>query len=125
MIETAIISALLPAGIDAVKGLFTAASQKWIGLTVDDQIKLDNANVERLKALAALDDPHGTPSQWVVDLRASFRYIACALFIVGGLSTIFVAPALAPLGLEAATAASSFIFGERMMLSLKGTFKSK
>lgn len=118
MIETAIVSALIPAGIEAVKNLFGAASRKWIGLSVDDQIKLGDADIKRLTALAALDNPHGTPSQWVIDLRGSFRYIACGLFVVGGLSTIFIAPDLAPVGLEAAVAASSFIFGERMVLSL-------
>lgn len=119
MIETAIVSALAPAAVEAIKGLFGAVSRKYVGLSVDDQIKLSNADVDRLKALAALDNPVGTPSQWVVDLRASFRYIACGIFVIGGLSTIFFAPALAPLGIEAAVSASSFIFGERMILSLK------
>jgi hypothetical protein len=119
MIETAIFSALLPAGIDLAKTLFGGISRKWGGLSVDDEIKLSEANTNRLKGLAELDNPHGTPSQWVVDLRASFRYIACGFFVVGGLSTVYFAPAFAPLGLEAAISASSFIFGERMMLSLK------
>jgi hypothetical protein len=119
MIETAIISALLPAGADAIKSLFGGLSRKFAGLSVDDEIKLNTATVDRLRALAELDNPHGTPSQWVVDLRASFRYIACGIFVVGGLSTIWLAPAFASIGLEAAVAASSFIFGERMVLSLK------
>ncbi len=119
MLLTAILSALAPAGVEAVKGLFKAGTDKWIGLSVDDKLRLQAADIERMKTLAALDNPGGTPSQWVVDLRGSFRYIACGIFIVGGLSTIFIAPALAPLGIEAATAASSFIFGERMVLSLK------
>lgn len=119
MLETALLTALLPAGVEAVKGAFGAITRKWIGLSVDDQIKLDSANVERLKALAALDNPVGTPSQWVVDLRASFRYLACGIFVVGGLSTIWLAPEFVEMGLEAATMASSFIFGERMVLSLK------
>lgn len=119
MLETALISALLPAGIEAAKSLFGAASRKWIGLSVDDQIKLDSANVERLKALAALDNPGGVPSQWVIDLRASFRYIACGVFVVGGISTMWILPELAELGMEAAAMASSFIFGERMVLSMK------
>lgn len=120
MIETALLSALAPSVVDAIKGLFGAASRKWIGLSVDDQIKLQTADIERLKALSELDNPYGTPSQWVVDLRGSFRYIACGFFVIGGLATIFVAPAFAPLGVEAAVSASSFIFGERMLLSLKG-----
>lgn len=119
MIETALTAALAPAVIDAFKGLFGAVSRKWIGLSVDDQIKLQTADIARLEALSKLDNPHGTPSQWVVDLRGSFRYIACGVFVIGGISSIFVAPTLAPLGLEAAAAASSFIFGERMLLSIK------
>lgn len=119
MIETAIISALAPAAVDALKSLFGGISRKIGGLSVDDEIKLSNANVDRLKALAGLDDPHGTPSQWVVDLRGSFRYISAAVFVIGGLGTLWFAPDLAPLGMEAAIAASSFIFGERMVLSLK------
>ena len=123
ILETALVSALAPAAIDAVKGLFGAASRKWIGLSVDDQIKLQNADVERLKTISALDNPYGTPSQWVVDLRGSFRYIACGVFVIGGIATLFVAPNLAPIGLEAAASASSFIFGERMLLSVKGSVK--
>ena len=119
MIETVLLSALLPAGIDLVKGLIGGVGRKFGGLSVDDEIKLMDANTSRLKGLAELDDPHGTPSQWVVDLRASFRYIAAAVFVVGGLSTLFVAPTFAELGMEAALAASSFIFGERMMLKFK------
>jgi hypothetical protein len=123
MIETAIVSALLPAAVEAIKGVFGAASRKWIGLSVDDQIKLQTADIERLKALATLDNPYGTPTQWVIDLRGSFRYIACGLFVVGGLSTLYFAPAFASIGLEAAISASSFIFGERMVLSLKTSGK--
>lgn len=119
MIETALISALAPAAVDALKSLFGGISRKIGGLSVDDEIKLNTANVERLKALAALDTPGGTPSQWVVDLRASFRYIACGIFVIGGLSTLFIAPSFSQIGLEAALAASSFIFGERMVLSLR------
>ncbi len=119
MIETAIISALLPAGVEALKSIFGAASRKWIGLSVDDQIKLQTADVERLKALAVLDNPYGVPSQWVIDLRGAFRYVACGVFVLGGISTLFWAPNLSAMGVEAALAASSFIFGERMVLSLK------
>lgn len=119
MIETAIISALIPAGVAALKNVFEAVSRRWIGLSVDDQIKLQSADVQRLKALAELDNPHGTPSQWVVDLRGSFRYIACGAFVIGGLATPYFAPAFAGIGLEAALAASSFIFGERMILTFK------
>src|SRR5689334_19530200 len=117
ILETALISALAPAAIDAVKGIFGAITRK-IGLSVDDEIKLKNADVERLKALAELDRPVGTPSQWVVDLRASFRYIGAAICVTGGMATLFYPPAMAfaPLGVEIAASAFSFIFGERMYL---------
>lgn len=123
MIETALISALAPAAVEALKNLFGGLGRKIGGLSVDDEIKLAGAATDRLKALAQLDTPVGNPSQWVVDLRASFRYIAAGVFVIGGLSTIYLAPAFAPLGIEAALAASSFIFGERMLLSLKANSK--
>lgn len=119
MIETALLAALAPAAIEGIKSLFGGVARKWGGLSVDDEIKLMDANTNRLKGLAELDNPHGTPSPWVVDLRASFRYIACGVFIIGGLSTVYLAPTFAPIGIEAAVSASSFIFGERMVLSLK------
>jgi hypothetical protein len=121
---TALLSALAPAAVDAVKGIFGALSRK-LGLSVDDEIKLKNADVERLKALAELDRPVGTPSQWVVDLRASFRYIGAAVCVVGGMACLFYTPAMAfaPLGVEIAASAFSFIFGERMYLSLAGKQK--
>lgn len=121
MIETAIVSALLPAGIEAVKNIFGAVSRRWFGLSVDDQIKLESATIERLKALAQLDTPVGQPSQWVVDLRASFRYIACGLFVGAGVfKLIWPDEVFTPLAVEAAISASSFIFGERMLLALGG-----
>lgn len=119
ILETALISALAPAAVEALKTLFGGISRKVGGLSVDDEIKLSNAAVARLQALSLLDNPHGTPSQWVVDLRGSFRYIAAGLFVLGGLVFAFAVPSLAPLGLEAAASVSSFIFGERMLLSLR------
>lgn len=119
MLTSMLISALAPAAVEAVKALAGGFGRKFGALSVDDEIKLKSADIERLKALANLDDPRGTPSQWVVDLRGSFRYIACTIMVVGGVGTLFVAPALAPIGLEVAACASSFIFGERMMLTLR------
>ena len=121
--ETMLISALLPAVISLFKDGLGAATRRWIGLSVDDQVKLDNANVARLEALSKLDNPYGTPSQWIVDLRASFRYIAALVLILAGLGLMFYAsetdPALVKLGIELAGAPFSFIFGERLMLSLR------
>ena len=46
MIETALISALAPAAVDALKNLFGGISRKVGGLSVDDEIKLQTANIE-------------------------------------------------------------------------------
>lgn len=130
---TLILPALLPPLIDAAKGTIGAVSRKWAGLSVDDQIKLENAVVGRLQALAALDSPVGTPSQWVIDLRSSFRYIAACISILAGIglgATALFNPNitseemtsfLLPLSLDLIGVPFSFIFGERLYFGLKGT----
>lgn len=128
-----LLPALLPAAIDAAKGIFGAAQRKFLGLTVEDQIKLEGAQVERLKALAGLDQVVGSPSQWVVDLRAAFRYLAAGVSIMSGIGLGYVAlfsPAitstemtevLLPLAFDLIGIPFSFIFGERLYLGIKGT----
>jgi hypothetical protein len=95
------------------------------GESVDDQIKLDTANIERVKALATLDNPYGTPSQWVVNLRGSFRYIAAGGLILGGLGlagygAYVSSPEFIASGLDMAASPFGFIFGERLVLTFKG-----
>ena len=119
IITTALLSALAPAAVDALKTLFGGISRKIGGLSVEDEIKLMEANTNRLAALASLDNPYGTPNQWVVDLRASFRYVAAGVCVVGGLGSVIFAPTFAPIGIEVAVSAFSFIFGDRMNMSLK------
>lgn len=119
MIIESIIAMLAPAGVDAIKSLAGGLSRKFAGLSVEDEIKLGEAQTEKLKALAALDTVTGSPSQWVVDTRASFRYIAAGVSIVGGLVGLFMAPILADLWTQLITLPFSFIFGERMYLNLK------
>jgi len=139
MFWTTILAALLPAGVDILKDSAGAISRKIVGLSVEDEIKLKNADVERLTAIAALDNPYGTPSQWIVDLRASFRYIAAAVLILAGVIIMGVgadqylnptemvdaelAWGIILLGAETAGAPFSFIFGERMWTGLKGLRK--
>lgn len=127
-----ILPSLLPPALDAVKGLFGAAQRKWLGLTVEEEIKLDEAAVERIKALAALDNPHGTPSQWVVDLRASARYIMAGISIVAGIgigyAVMFVHNGWSEEQMAFMFSTSidligipfSFIFGERLWKGMKG-----
>lgn len=120
ILETALISALAPAVIDMVKGLSGAVGRKIGGISPDDQIKLQNAELDKLKVLAQLDTPAGNPSQWVVDLRASFRYIGAGLSIVGGLALMGIKPDLAELAGQLVAAPYSFIFGERLWFGLTG-----
>jgi len=119
LILTSIISALAPAGIEVVKDIAGGIGRKIGGLSVEDEIKIKNADIERLKAVALLDTPAGNISPWVSNLRASFRYVAASVFVIGGFALAFTGSEYASVGLELAATASSFIFGERMLLSLK------
>lgn len=116
LIET-IVGALLPVAVESGKQLIT----KWVGgvkpTTIDEQIKLDQAEVARLEALARLDTPVGTPSQWVIDLRASARYVGALAVIAVGVSTLYipVQDQIRTLALEAANIAFGFLFGARIV----------
>lgn len=118
-----LLAALLPVAIDGAKQVIGKFSGSVRPTNIDEQIKLDNAQVDKLKALATLDNPYGTPSQWVVDLRASFRYISAAVVILAGLGVQLVPSVDLPIriaGLEFASMAFSFIFGDRVYLNIKG-----
>lgn len=132
-----ILPALLPALTDGLKGL----AQRFFGGTkpigVDEQVKLMNAEVGKLQALAALDAPSANISQWVADLRASFRYIAAGVIILGTLALVFVyfgmnyldaanAPTLREnlepiidIFSQMSASVFAFMFGDRMYLSLR------
>ena len=118
-----IIAALLPVGIDGIKQLIGKLRGGYVRPSnIDEQIRMDEANVGKLQALAALDNPYGTPSQWVVDLRASFRYIAAGLVITCGLGINFVPDiddVFKVAGLDFAGMAFSFVFGDRVYINLK------
>ena len=119
-----LLSVLTPILTDFIKQSAPAVSRKFFGVSVDDQVKLDTSQVERIRALAELDNPFGEPSQWVVDLRGAFRYIAAMVLIAGGLclagygalegNIIFTTA-----GLDLASSPFGFIFGERLVLSYR------
>lgn len=122
MILETILSALLPIGIEGIK---QAASRFFGGVratTVDEQIKIDASEIGKLQALAALDTPIGQPSQWVVDLRASARYVGALAVIVVGISSLFfpdLDKSVQALSLEAANIAFGFLFGSRIVANLQ------
>ena len=125
MLLTLLSSIGVPIITDLIKSAAGAASRKFLGLSVEDQIKLDNAQVERIKALAELDNPFGEPSRWVVDLRGAFRYIAACVLILGGVALAAYGSYVGAIdfvstGIELAVAPFGFIFGERLVLSITG-----
>jgi len=120
MIIETIIASLVPVGIE---GLKQAAARFFGGVratSVDEQIKLDTNEIEKIKALAELDKPIGLPSQWVIDLRASARYLGALAVISVGVGSLFipVAAAVQALALEAANIAFGFLFGSRIVSNL-------
>lgn len=121
MILETIIGALVPVGIDGIKSLIGKFSDGVKPISVDEQIKLDQNEIAKLQAIAALDNPYGSPSQWVVDLRASSRYLGALFVIVVGIGTLFlpVVPEIQRIGIEAANIAFGFLFGTRIMANLK------
>lgn len=115
-----LISALLPVGVEGIKQVITTKLGGVKATTVDDQIRLDQNDIEKLKTIAILDAPGGTPSQWVVDLRASSRYIGALSVIAVGIGSVFISnldPAVKLICLDAANIAFGFLFGTRIVSS--------
>jgi hypothetical protein len=117
MIIETIVAALVPVGAEAVKQLITKFTGGVKPATIDEQIRLDQNDIERTKALAALDTPIGQPSQWVVDLRASARYVGALVVILVGVFGLFapIDDNVKSMGLEAANIAFGFLFGSRIV----------
>ena len=61
--DLTILSALLPAGLDMIKQAGGAISRKWFGLSVDDEIKLDNSKNKKLSQIISLDIQNVTNHQ--------------------------------------------------------------
>ena len=113
-----VVPALIPAVADGLRGIFSrltgGAGAK--PQNVEEQIKLMAAENERLKALAELDKPAENISPWVADLRASFRYVAGGLIILGAVSTLYLPADLLVQDAiwNLAGSVFAFLFGDRM-----------
>lgn len=118
---TALISAFIPVAVEGTK----QGINRFIGgpqpTTIEEQIKIEQNEVATLEALAKLDNPYGTPSQWVIDLRASARYLAAWAVILGGGGLLFTPAPVEVKGLavEAISVAFGFLFGTRIVTNLK------
>lgn len=120
MILETIIGALVPVGVEGVKQLFARFAGGVRPTSVAEQIQLEQADIAKLEALAKLDNPGGVPSQWVIDLRASSRYVGALATIAVGLSTLYVnmPEPVQVIGLQAANIAFGFLFGSRIVANL-------
>lgn len=119
---TTLLSALVPVGVEGIKQVITTTLGGVKPTTVAEQIQLDEQEIRRMEMVAKLDNPIGTPSQWVVDLRASSRYIAAGFIIVGGVATAYVPTidvTVKALAFEAANIAFGFLFGQRIVANFK------
>lgn len=122
LLLTTLLSALVPVGVEGLKQLIVNKTGGVKPTSVAEQLQLDDQDIKRLEALAKLDNPGGTPSQWVIDLRASARYIAAGVVILGGLITLYIPSVPAPvqvLALEGANIAFGFLFGQRIVTNFK------
>ena len=121
MIIETILAALVPVGVEGIKQVISRFTGGVRPASIEEQIRLNDSEVGKLNAIAAMDNPFGTPSQWVVDLRASSRYIGALFVIVVGIGTLFfpLAPEIQRIGVEAANIAFGFLFGTRIMANLK------
>ncbi|MEK6532116.1 MAG: hypothetical protein AABZ23_06470 [Deltaproteobacteria bacterium] len=111
-----LLPSLVPVASDAIRGIVS----KFTGVNpqnAEEAAKLIQAETEKLKALAELDRPAGNISQWVSDLRASFRYIMAGVVIVVACITLFVPnlnPDFVEMAWQGAGSVYAFIFGDRM-----------
>jgi len=122
MLLTTLLSALVPVGVEGIKQAINSKLGGVKPTTVAEQIQLDEQDIRRMETIAKLDNPGGTPSQWVVDLRGSARYLAAFIVIGGGIGLALVPSVPEPVklvGLEAANIAFGFLFGQRIVSSYK------
>ena len=121
MILEAILAALVPVGVEGIKQVIARFTGGVRATTIQEQIQLDQNDIQKLQALAALDNPYGTPSQWVIDLRASARYIGALAVISIGIVSLFinVDASVKQVCVEAANIAFGFLFGTRIVANIK------
>jgi hypothetical protein len=114
MILESVVAALVPVSVEAVKRFIDRKIGGIVPRTVDDEVKLQEAETARIAAISSLD----TPSQWVIDLRASSRYVA-ALFVIAAGVVVFYVPGVTEgvlaLAADAVGIVFGFLFGSRLV----------
>lgn len=127
---TTILPALIPGLSDGIRAIVRriGGPEASEPANVEERIKLQDADTHRLEAIAKLDALVGVPSQWVIDLRGAYRYIAAGLVLLYGFSAMiylsYANPALRPVVLTASfdlvQSVFFFSFGDRVYRTLKG-----
>lgn len=118
-----VLPALVPVMADGARGLFAKFSGGAGGQpqNVAERIQLMQAQNERIKALAEIDQPSGEVSQWVANTRGIFRY--AVISGIWGLTALAMFTntneAYTLVLLDMSGASMSFIIGERMYLGIK------
>lgn len=130
VIVSSILGALLPVASDAIGSIVQRLTGGAGGLSknVDDVVKLKSADMEFLKAMAELDKPAPNVSVWVADLRGSFRPIIAITAFIGGIITLFdpgIPEHVSDNIFQLATMTTTYLFGERFMMGIKGYGKNK
>jgi len=120
-----ILPALVPAFSDGMRGLFARLTGGAGGTpqNVTERIQLMEAEATKMQAMAALDNPTGNPSQWIVDLRACYRYVIISAILIFTGIVVFnpniVGVSVVSIFLDMSGACMSFIIGERCYLNIK------
>ena len=123
-----VLPAFIPGLADGLKMIFSKITGIGMGepKSFQERVELERVNVEKMKALAELDKPYGTISQWVSDLRASFRYLAVGIILIATLVYCFLPASyqnqvVLNFLAQLSGSATFFIIGDRVYLGLKGS----
>ncbi len=120
----AIVPALGPAIVDGIRGLagrlFGTAGA--LPQSVDEQVKLYQAEAAKLQALAALDSPGGAVSPFVANVRGAGRWFAAGAILLGTLYTAIFVPTNPNLPLLGALSEAVWfwLFGEKVYMRTSG-----
>jgi hypothetical protein len=124
-VASLILPALVPAFSDGVRGIIAKFTGGAGGQpqNVEERVKLMEAEAAKLQALAALDGVNGEPSKWIINLRASFRYVIISSIMIFTGVIVFtpdiVGASVVAIFLDMTGACMSFVIGERMYLTLR------
>ena len=124
-VASLILPALVPVVSDGVRGIIAKFTGGAGGQpqNVEERVKLMEAEAAKLQALAALDGVNGEPSKWIINLRASFRYVIISAIMLFTGFIVFtpdiVGTSVVAIFLDMTGACMSFVIGERMYLTLR------